>query len=1264
MSLESLGGIPNSTLASSASSSKVQEKKRTLFLNALALLDRYKMSLKSLNPHLENPLYDLSPKRKKILASHLGGVKAYNLWWQYLETDLSAAEEKNTLLALLNFYQGQESPALVDLLSSQMNLTRQESIKLSSNSDLQKKLKNYLEMALDPYMIFSFTAASFAYRFTRFKTLKILAAQKPYFLAPGFYVNRGATALNLSRANAFMMENLVFSSLGMARQVYEQGSVSSADIRNIFASNMIVLGSLKGFAHLGHSLHRYLGASHRHIKMTGHLSAILGLSLGHDLQWQWGLRPDRLSLGESLLESAILQSQLSLGAFLVRLASRGSLEKQNKFWENRIYSENSYFALRQYAGPKGFMTPESKFMSSILMMSQNSEEGRSQVLQTDPYNQRTRVSFQKGKLKDLVEQYPDLLERTVAFDLRALLSDQKSILNLLPLGKLVGYSLYQSPLTTAEVLIPGKAGLPDISQGDYLVPPEIFQSSESKLYRHARYRIEGLLGKGAKGVVLRVKDTKFDRDLAAKFILREGDADADSSHQIPKNIQEEAYYSTLSRTLSIHSAFRLGPYDVIIMEEIHGHHLGNLKLQEYLLEHDSDLRLRITIAKQMMAQIHFLSSLGLIHRDLKPDNVMVEGLISGDPQKIRVRIYDMGISEEVRYPHKLVYKLDPRKPLMGAPTYIHPDHVSPDLVFLNWKAIDLYGAGLILYQLFTGQYAYVYRGKYKSEAQTLGLDDLRPLIYRGSIQSEQMALRLKIIEEAVAVCRKNDIDPILPAETINRLQPFGMGGIIYNWLRFQVNDVPKIEDLGVLPEGAKRGVYLDFQKIIRKSMGLDGSNYQNAEEAYRDLDALSKSVEQLPDREIAYAKLKALQEEAMNVLSLLGKEEIELVYEDLDALHLNEIRFAIEILSQVSEKVPDYQLHFNHAENLFDTALRYKERYLEKKESSVKIWEKDPSQGYKLWLEAHEAWSHYLSGLVGAESEYKLALNIFPNSGHARSCLLEASYLRYTDTFDSLLQGERRDLEHTLQVYDISESLYRMTQMSTPVRFNIHAKTAKNSSIEIYRYRESNVGQRKNYRLESNPVVSTTALSFDVGLKRGYYLIRVQNEGHFPLVHRFKYDFNDIEAYHENQSLKVFEYHLASYELFPAWMIDWAKDYFVYVPPLRVEMGIDPKQAMGPVNLMDLRSQTSFEVLTEGSFLARFPLTALEYAEFIQSLLDRGLIEEANRRLPRLNEAWQKQTYYKKNTYPQVLRHGIISEAIVMPIKKKKMGLFVYLAKV
>lgn len=205
-----------------------------------------------------------------------------------------------------------------------------------------------------------------------------------------------------------------------------------------------------------------------------------------------------------------------------------------------------------------------------------------------------------------------------------------------------------------------------------------------------RYRYIEKIGSGGMGVVHKVYDTKLEREVAMK-ILREGLAN--SSKAIERFFREARIAATLNHSNIVniydYNINQITHQSYISMEYIDGPSLRDL-FEDYFVNGTRTLDERIQDALYYMSQIcdalYVTHSKGIIHRDIKPDNI----LLTSDHQ---AKITDFGIVhiEEATF--------TPTGAVIGTPRYMAPEQVQGGR--LDGRA-DLYSAGIILYEWLVG----------------------------------------------------------------------------------------------------------------------------------------------------------------------------------------------------------------------------------------------------------------------------------------------------------------------------------------------------------------------------------------------------------------------------------------------------------------------------------------------------------------------------------------------------------------------------------
>jgi hypothetical protein len=205
-----------------------------------------------------------------------------------------------------------------------------------------------------------------------------------------------------------------------------------------------------------------------------------------------------------------------------------------------------------------------------------------------------------------------------------------------------------------------------------------------------RYRIEERVASGGMGVVYRAERIGLAKSVAVKFLHS-------SSAVVPERIErfdrEAAAMSRLSHP-NLVSVIDFGSADgvpYLVME----YHSG-LSLEELLASGPLNPGRAVFIAHQILAGLGSAHDSGVVHRDLKPGNI----LIVGAPGEDFVKIFDFGVAKLLDTgagPSELSVVA---ARVLGTPEYMAPEQARCEAIDAR---TDLYAAGLILYEMVTGQ---------------------------------------------------------------------------------------------------------------------------------------------------------------------------------------------------------------------------------------------------------------------------------------------------------------------------------------------------------------------------------------------------------------------------------------------------------------------------------------------------------------------------------------------------------------------------------
>ncbi|MDH5704932.1 MAG: protein kinase [Candidatus Aminicenantes bacterium] len=242
-----------------------------------------------------------------------------------------------------------------------------------------------------------------------------------------------------------------------------------------------------------------------------------------------------------------------------------------------------------------------------------------------------------------------------------------------------------------------------------------------------RYQVIEELGKGGMGRIYKVYDTKIDEKIALKLVDVETAADKKTLERFSNELK-------LARKVSHRNVCRM--FDLgeeqgihyITMEFVPGEDLKNSITRIGPLTPGK----AISIAKQICKGLAEAHKLGVIHRDLKPQNVMIDS-------EGNARIMDFGIARTLKGEGITADGV-----VIGTPEYMSPEQVEGKEVD---PRTDIYALGTILYEMLTGRVPFKAKSpisiafKHKTEKPK------DPRMYNDQIPEELSRLVLKCMEK-------------------------------------------------------------------------------------------------------------------------------------------------------------------------------------------------------------------------------------------------------------------------------------------------------------------------------------------------------------------------------------------------------------------------------------------------------------------------------------------------------------------------------------
>ncbi len=225
------------------------------------------------------------------------------------------------------------------------------------------------------------------------------------------------------------------------------------------------------------------------------------------------------------------------------------------------------------------------------------------------------------------------------------------------------------------------------SQEDPSVESDIFPE-----LRDERYKPEKLLGKGRSGLVYLARDTNLGKYVVIKSLRGE----LATGEEIQR-FQQEA------RTLSgLHHAHILNVLDFgltslqspyLVTDYVEGETLFSLITRVGTLDETDS----IAIVRQICTAMAHAHSRGVIHRDLKPQNILISQLRD---KKYHAIIFDFGLAKLYAKPGELRKALTRPGQILGTAEYMSPEQATGELCTIE---SDVYSVGCIMFEMLSGK---------------------------------------------------------------------------------------------------------------------------------------------------------------------------------------------------------------------------------------------------------------------------------------------------------------------------------------------------------------------------------------------------------------------------------------------------------------------------------------------------------------------------------------------------------------------------------
>ena len=243
-----------------------------------------------------------------------------------------------------------------------------------------------------------------------------------------------------------------------------------------------------------------------------------------------------------------------------------------------------------------------------------------------------------------------------------------------------------------------------------------------------RYRIEALLGQGGMGRVYKAYDKDLDRVVALKVVRHGAMGESDALKRFK---QELVLASKISHKniLRIHDMGEVGGTKFITMAYVEGQDLYGILKENPKLPMERVLKYARTLAEALAAA----HAEGVIHRDLKPQNI----LVNKDDQ---IFVSDFGLAKSFEEGAQGMTKTGA---FLGTPRYMSPEQVEGKPAD---QRSDLYSYGLMLYEMAVGDVPFTGESTLKVMYQRIQEKPKNPKLINPSLPSWFVRVIMRCLE--------------------------------------------------------------------------------------------------------------------------------------------------------------------------------------------------------------------------------------------------------------------------------------------------------------------------------------------------------------------------------------------------------------------------------------------------------------------------------------------------------------------------------------
>ena len=322
-----------------------------------------------------------------------------------------------------------------------------------------------------------------------------------------------------------------------------------------------------------------------------------------------------------------------------------------------------------------------------------------------------------------------------------------------------------------------------------------------------RYELLSRMGTGGMAYVYKAKDKALNRTVAVKTLKDEYAQDKD----FIKRFKDEALSVAKLSHENIVNVYDVG-YDnnlnYIVMECVEGTTLSSYMESIGPL----DIKESIDISLQIFAALEHAHTNGIIHRDIKPQNILIS-------KNGKIKVTDFGIAKAIN-----AQTLTTDNKTFGSVHYISPEQAKGG--FLN-SSTDLYSTGIVMYEMLTGKVPFDADTPIAIVMKHLQDDPVPPMELREDIPEELNRIILKSIHKKPSDRYETAADVMID---LKNLENMGNGRTDLT-LDFIDGEVVNQEDTMAIPSVTEDDLFLDEEQgIVKSNTGWVKRNTGNIKE--------------------------------------------------------------------------------------------------------------------------------------------------------------------------------------------------------------------------------------------------------------------------------------------------------------------------------------------------------------------------------------------------------------------------------------------------